>query len=63
MINIKIKKGDPDTTVVTDENGNEITGIASIVIDPIVPKKPITASLKMWVNELDIDAELNRAEP
>jgi hypothetical protein len=60
MINIKIKKGDPCNTVVTDEDGKEITGIESIVIDPIVVGKPITATLKMWVNELDLDADLSR---
>jgi hypothetical protein len=60
MINIKIKNGDPCNTVITDEDGKEITGIESLVIDPIVAKKPITATLKMLVNELDVDADLSR---
>tara|TARA_R100001143_G_scaffold61969_1_gene64059 strand:- start:23780 stop:24253 length:474 start_codon:yes stop_codon:yes gene_type:complete len=60
VINIKIKNGDPCNTVITDEDGKEITGVERLVIDPIVADKPITATLKMWVNELDIDVELSR---
>lgn len=56
MINIKIKNCDPRTAVVTDENGKEITGIESIVIDPILPETPMTATLKMSVNDLHVDA-------
>lgn len=56
-----VSTGHGRETRVLDSRGDVIDNVTSVVIDPIVPDKFVTATITVRDVELDVDAEVDVA--